>query len=63
MDKKQRDIRTKNEGLKLGEAITVGDQLGARVKHGKKTDFITLNEIASQICGIEVRCEVIPVKR
>lgn len=61
MSTKQREIRTKNAGLKIGEVTLVDNQLGAIVKQGKKKDIITINEFASQIYGMEVRCEITPV--
>jgi len=63
MYRKEREIRTASENLMVGEAVTYNNQPAAKVKHGKKTDIITLNEFASQIYGIEVRCEVIPIIR
>jgi len=57
----QREIRTKNVGAKVGEAVVINKEPIALIKQGKKIDTISLDEFASQLYGREVRCKVIMV--
>lgn len=52
------DIRTAKLKAKVGEITYVGDKPYAVIKQGKKVDYISLDEIASQLYGREVVCEV-----
>ena len=54
----QRDIRTAKLKAKVGEIIYIENKPYALIKQGKKLDYISLDEIASQLYGREVICEV-----
>ena len=54
----QRDIRTVKLRAKVGEIIYIDNKPYALIKQGKKVDYISLDEIASQLYGREVICEV-----
>ena len=54
----QRDIRTVKLKAKVGEIIYIENKSYALIKQGKKLDYISLDEIASQLYGREVICEV-----
>jgi len=56
----QKEIRTVNARVKIGEVIIVNHQPMVVIKQGKKIDTISLNELASQLYGKEVVCKVIP---
>ena len=54
----QRDIRTAKLRAKVGEIIYIDNKPYALIKQGKKVDYISLDEIASQLYGRAVICEV-----
>ena len=54
----QRDIRTAKLRAKVGEITYIDNKPYAAIKQGKKVDYISLDEIASQLYGREVTCEV-----
>ena len=54
----QRDIRTAKLRAKVGEIIYIDNKPYALIKQGKKVDYISLDEIASQLYGREVICKV-----
>lgn len=56
--KAQNDIRTAKLRAKVGEIAYVDNMPYALIKQGKKYDLISLDEIASQLYGREVVCEV-----
>ena len=54
----QKDIRTAKLRAKVGEITYIDNKPYALIKQGKKIDYISLDEIASQLYGREVTCEV-----
>ena len=54
----QKDIRTAKLRAKVGEITYIDNKPYALIKQGKKIDYISLDEIASQLYGREVICEV-----
>lgn len=54
----QNDIRTERLKAKVGEVAYIGNKPCAIIKQGKKIDWISLDEIASQLYGRKVICEI-----
>lgn len=54
----EKDIRTKNYKIKIGEIEYIDNAPHINVKKGKNRDIISLNDIASQLYGRNVVCEV-----
>ena len=54
----QNDIRTVRLKAKVGEVAYIGNKPYAIIKQGKKVDWISLDEFASQLYGRQVICEV-----
>ena len=56
--KAQNDIGTERLKAKVGEVVYIGNKPYAIIKQGKKKDWISLDEIASQLYGRKVICEI-----
>ena len=54
----QNDIRTERLKAKVGEVIYIENKPHAVIKQGKKIDWISLDEFASQLYGRKVICEI-----
>lgn len=50
----RKEIRTCNERIKIGEVIYIDKVPQILVRHNKKIDIITLDEIVSQLYGESV---------
>lgn len=48
----------KDSKQKWGEVVYIGNKPYAIIKQGKKKDWISLDEIASQLYGRKVICEI-----